>query len=41
MCKWWKPILASVSDLRGNTKMAKSKITKFKMADIIMLGENE
>ena len=27
--------------LRGNTKMTKSKITKFKMAAIIMLGENE
>ena len=31
-CEWF---------LRGNTKIAESKIDKFKMADIIMLGENE
>ena len=28
LCKWWEPILASLS-LRGNTKMAESKMEKF------------
>ena len=41
MCIWWESILASVTDFEGNTKMAESKIAKFKMADIIKLGENE
>ena len=45
VCKWWEPILASVS-LRGNAKMAESNMAKFKMAEfkmaaIIKLGENE
>ena len=41
LCKWWKPILASVNDLRGKTKMAESKMAEFKMATIIKLSENE
>ena len=45
-CKWWEPILANVSDLRGNTIMAETKMVEFKMAEfkmaaIIKLSEDE
>ena len=45
-CKWWKPILAIVSEFKRKTKMAESKLAKlnmaeFKMAAIIKLSQNE
>ena len=33
--------MASVSELRGKTKMAEFKMAEFKMAAIIKLSENE
>ena len=46
LCKWWEPILTSVSEFERKKKMAESKIAEFKMeefkmAAIIKLSQNE